>query len=213
MNDEQIWSAIDTQRLSVAAVLDGLTEDQWAQASLCAGWTVRDVAAHLTLQQVGLGEALAGVIRHPALGMNRMILQMARRQSALPTDELTARIRGMVGSRKPNVGTTCREALIDALVHGQDITVPLGIDLPMPVEPAAEAASRVWQTGWPWHARRAFAGFRLSATDMDWAVGEGRDIEGPIEAIVLTLTRRSVALPRLAGSGAAALQARLASTR
>ena len=135
MNDEQIWSAIDTQRLSVAAVLDGLTEDQWAQASLCAGWTVRDVAAHLTLQQVGLGEALAGVIRHPALGMNRMILQMARRQSALPTDELTARIRGMVGSRKPNVGTTCREALIDALVHGQDITVRLGSTSPCPSSP------------------------------------------------------------------------------
>ena len=89
---------------------------------------------------------------------------------------------------------TPRETLVDALVHGQDITVPLGRPLPVPVDAAAAAASAVWGRAWPWHARRRFAGFRLRATDTDWTAGEGTPLDGPIDAILLLLTGRPAAL-------------------
>ena len=54
---DQVWEAIDGQRMRVAGLLDGLPSGEWQQPSLCAGWTVRDVAAHLTLQEIGLGGA------------------------------------------------------------------------------------------------------------------------------------------------------------
>jgi len=40
--------------------------------------------------------------------------------------------------------------------------------------------------------------------------GEGRDVEGRIEAVLLLLTGRLVVLPRLSGHGIAELRARLA---
>lgn len=208
MDEDAIWRAIDAQRLALADLLDQLTDEEWRRPSLCDGWTVRDVAAHLNLQQVTLADVVAQVIRAPR-GLNRTIHDTAVQRAALPTERLTQTIRDVVGSRRHNVGVTCRETLVDISVHCQDIAVPLGRALPVPVEAAAVAASRVWHLRWPFRAKKRFAGFRLVATDVPWAVGAGLRVEGPIEAVLLVLTGRLVALPRLAGPGLPDLRDRL----
>ena len=78
------------------------------------------------------------------------------------------------------------------LVHTQDICIPLGIDRPMPTAAAVVAAKRVWQRGFPFHARRRFAGVRLVDSDADFAVGQGRVVEMPIRELLLLLTGRPV---------------------
>ena len=75
----------------------------------------------------------------------------------------------------------------------------------------------MWARGWPFWPRKKLDGFRIVATDVEWAVGEGRTLdgrtlEGPIEAILLLLNGRPVALRRLAVGGVEALQMRLAPT-
>jgi hypothetical protein len=94
-------------------------------------------------------------------------------------------------------------------VHSQDIAVPLGRVLVMPPQAAAFAAMRVWRSHprlWP---HRRFAGFALTATDADFTVGDGRPVHGPIDAILLLLTGRNVALPRMSGEHAPALAGHL----
>nr|BFE80642.1 hypothetical protein GCM10020093_032430 [Planobispora longispora] len=49
MNRDEVWQAIDHERSTLADLFDDLSEKEWATASLCDGWSVRDVAAHLTL--------------------------------------------------------------------------------------------------------------------------------------------------------------------
>jgi uncharacterized protein (TIGR03083 family) len=142
---------------------------------------------------------------------NVMIRDSARRQAALPVEEYSRRLRGMVGSRRKAPGVTHLEPLIDILVHGQDIAIPLGRTRTMPVEAAATAATRVWTTSWPFHARRKLRGLQLVATDVSWTVGQGPRVEGPISALLLLLTGRGAALARLSGSGARELPARLSS--
>ena len=44
MDEENVWRAVDRQRVSVADLLAQLSEDEWGRPSLCTGWTVRDVA-------------------------------------------------------------------------------------------------------------------------------------------------------------------------
>ncbi|MEU8080116.1 maleylpyruvate isomerase family mycothiol-dependent enzyme [Catellatospora citrea] len=209
MNRDQVWQAIDAQRQVIADLLAQLSEDDWQQPSLCVGWTVRDVAAHLTLQQLGLRDVLRELPHVRLRGMNRQILDMARRHAELPTAELVARIRAMIGSRRHNLGVTPLETLIDILVHSQDIAVPLGRRLAMDPSAAAAAATRVWALNWPFRARRRMAGFRLTATDTDWTMGEGAEVSAPMEAILLVLTGRLTALPALSGTGSTALAARL----
>ena len=207
MDSDELWAAIDDQRRRTADLLETLTPDQWAHASLCDGWTVRDVAAHLTLQQQHVTDALGFFLRHPSLvrslTLNRVIHRSARIQATLPTEEIIRRIRASIGSRRHNAFVSERETLTDILVHGQDIAVPLGLDLEMPTAAAAEAATRLWQTRGTWLSRVFLPlpvdGCRLTATDVAWDVGEGAEVAGPIGALLLVLTGRSALAGQLTG--------------
>jgi uncharacterized protein (TIGR03083 family) len=209
MDEDQVWTAIDGQRRRVAALLDGLTADQWRHDSLCEGWSVLDVAAHLTLQQLTVADAVRFAVRHPSLvrDVNRVIHESARLQAAaLTPEEIVAAIRDMVGRRRHNVGVTRYETLVDILVHGLDIAVPLHLELEVAREAAAVAAARV----------RSFDGrgrnrvfrdiplraYRLVATDTEWVSGDGPEIRGPIAALLLLVTGRPARLPELSGRGA-----------
>ena len=215
LDRDQIWQAIDAQRLSVADLLEQLSDDEWRQPSLCAGWTVRDVAGHLTLQQVGPVGVIGMMLRWRG-SLDRMIRDVAcRRAAALSTGQIIAEIRDMVGSRRHTVGVTYIETLTDILVHGQDIAIPLGRRLDMPPEAAAVAASRVLSMRWPppLPSARKVAGFRLIATDVSWSVGDGPEVRAPIGVILLACAGRLAALPQLSGEGAPDLAARLSTAR
>jgi uncharacterized protein (TIGR03083 family) len=210
MDEDAVWAVVDRERSGVADLLAGLSAHELAQPSLCVGWRVRDVAAHLALAHTGLGEALRAAVRARG-SFDRMIRDSALRHAAgTPPDRVVGQIRGMVGSRRHAPGITFLEPMIDVLVHGLDVAVPLGRPRCMPVDAAAVAATRVWTMPWPlsttFDARRRMRGLRLVATDTDWSAGEGARVEGPVEALLLLLTgRTAVAVPRLSGPGVARL--------
>jgi len=211
-DDDRVWQTIDAQRRLVADLLASLSDDEWRQPSLCDGWTVKDVAAHLTLQQLGFGD-LFGTMRRWRGNMDRTIQYMAcRRAAAWPTGRIVAELRGMVGSRRHTLGVTYLETLTDILVHGQDIAIPLGRRLDMPAEVAAVAASRVLSMRWPppLPSVRTVARFRLTATDTDWSAGDGPEVRGPMAALLLVCCGRLAALPELSGDGIAGLTSSLA---
>jgi uncharacterized protein (TIGR03083 family) len=205
-----IWQLIDAQRLALADLLDDLADDEWRQPSLCAGWTVRDVAAHLTLQQLRVRD-LMGVVPRWRGTMDRTIASEARRRAALPTAQVVAEIRGMVGSQRRNAGVTEKETLTDILVHSQDIAIPLGRPLPMAPGAAAIAASRCLSMRWPppLKASRIARRFTLTATDTTWSAGDGPEVRGPMAALLLVITGRRAALAQLTGPGVAELGRRL----
>ena len=124
MERDQVWQAIDDERASLAALLDDLSEQEWETPSLCARWRVRDVAAHLTLAQIGVLPAVVAAARARG-NFNRMIHDTAVRQARRPLREYAPRLRAMAGSRKKAPGVSHLEPLIDVLVHGQDIAIPL----------------------------------------------------------------------------------------
>ncbi|TQM57534.1 maleylpyruvate isomerase family mycothiol-dependent enzyme [Humibacillus xanthopallidus] len=212
---DAMWAAIDDQRARTADLLVRLTQDQWGHRSLCEGWTVRHVAAHLTLQQQGIGDALTFVLRHPrmlrSVTLNATIHDSAVLQAQLlSTSEIIARIRAGIGSRRHNAFVTPLETLTDILVHSQDIAIPLGLEVPMQPAAAAVAATRRWDTRHTWLAsvnrRIPLDDYRLVATDTDWTQGEGPEIAGPIAGLLLLLTGRDAALEHLTGAGVAALR-------
>src|SRR6185437_13598751 len=212
MSREEIWQVIDGQRTSLADLLEDLSEQEWRHPSLCDGWTIRDVAAHLTLQQLGATAAIAMMARYRG-DIDKAVRESARlRAAALSPGQLIAAIRATAGSRRHNFGVTYRETLIDALVHAQDIAMPLGRRRPMPPEAAATAATRIWTMHWPppFPASRAMRQFRVTATDIPWAAGHGLEVRAPIGAILLLSAGRLSALPELTGDGAAELTGRLA---
>src|ERR1700733_6173312 len=164
MDRDEIWQVIDDQRLGLADLFDDLSAQEWQAASLCRRWRVRDVAAHLTLAQLGVLPAAAALLRARG-GLERMIHETPRRPAPRRPGGDAGLPRSMPGSRRKAPGITDLEPLIDVLVHGQDIALPLNRARPMPAPAAAAAATRAWSMGRPFHAERKLSGLRRAATD------------------------------------------------
>ena len=57
-------------------------------------------------------------------------------------------------------------------------------------------------------AKKRIAGLKLTATDMDWSHGNGPEVTGPAEALVMMMAGRLVALDDLSGEGKTTLVTR-----
>ena len=188
MNPEEIWAAVDVERADLAGIIDSLTDEQWTAPSLCDGWRVRDVAAHLTHSHMSPPRMILEAVRS-GFRFDPMIRRLAVEDSRSRA-EIAAALRGMAGARRKVPGTSVAQPLIELLVHGQDIAVPLGIDRLMPPAAALEAAKRLSGMTFPINATRRIEGIRLEASDADFTVGEGRTIRSPIGDIVMILAGR-----------------------
>ena len=119
---------------------------------------------------------------------------MAREDQRTP-EEITAAMRAMVGGRRRPPGTAVADPLMDVMVHGQDIAIPLGIERTMPIPAAVIVAERLWKMGFPFNARKRFPNVTFTATDADFSVGDGEVVRGPIQDIVMALSGRRAGLP------------------
>ena len=201
--DEEYWSAVRTLRLEVADMLDSLSPAEWEARSLCEGWRVRDVAGHLALvPTISTWQMIAAGPR-AGFDPNRINALLAVQAGSVPTQEIIRKLRDHAGDRTTARALDTRNSLFDAIVHSQDIAIPLRRDFPVSVDHTRRGLDRVWAMGWPFHARRRLAGRRLIATDTDWAVGEGPEIRGSALSLLLLLTGRTAAArSALAGAGA-----------
>lgn len=199
--DAAAWSLIETERLTLADLLEPLTPQHWSAPSLCAEWWVCDVAAHLAMTPAGAPSAGTMIA---ALAANRGRLWSAGRDVAIayaerPTAELVAILRGNAASRTRPVFVMADNILLDFVVHGQDIAVPLQIARPVPSAAGQLSLIRLWSMGWPFHARRRLANVRVSATDCDWSAGRGPDLTGTAAELLLLMTGRDSAVDGLRG--------------
>ena len=98
MDSEAVWQHIDRERLWTADLLQSLPRGAWEQPSLCEGWSVRDVGAHLTFSHARLRDVAWPAVR-TGFRYNAMIKYCALR-SPLTHEEIVATLRGFVGSRR-----------------------------------------------------------------------------------------------------------------
>ena len=211
MDKDTSWDIIDEQRSALSDLLDTLTAEEWSTPSLCEHWTVREVAAHLSMAAtVRMGETL-GYLGRARGNFDRMIRDAALdRARARSTAQIVADLRGIVGSRKLAPGTFWRDPLLDILVHGQDIARPLDRALDSPAEAAHVAAEWVWQRRFPFFPARRLRGLRLVANDVDWTRGTGAELRGPVLSLLLVSTGRAAGLNELSGPGLEVARTRLA---
>lgn len=196
------------ERRDLAGFLETLTPEQWDQPSLCRGWTVRDVVAHmLSYEEIGLREFARCFVR----ARFRFGEMNARRLEELgertPADLLDY-LRAHAEPSGPTAVADSRIGLTDGLIHHQDIRRALGQPRVVPRErlvPVLEFALMAP----PLPARRNVRGLRLVATDLGWSHGNGAEVTGPGEALLMAVCGRADALPELVGPGLGALESRV----
>ena len=201
MDKDAGWAFIDRHRVLVADILGGLTAEQWTTPSLCQGWTVREVGAHLSLApNTSVAEVLGWMVKARG-SYSRMIRDSAIDRARRPTAEIVADLRGVVGLRKLAPTTTWRDPLLDIVVHAQDIAVPLGVSVAADVDAARTSAEWAWSVRFPQIRFGRLRGLRLVADDADWTRGRGAELHGPVEQLLLLCTGRPAALAHLEGVG------------
>jgi uncharacterized protein (TIGR03083 family) len=214
MGPDASWQLIEEHRLAIADLLELLTPEEWERSSLCMGWRVRDVAAHLAL---GTSAPPVGAMIREAVrargNFDRLNHDLAVRHAQRSTSVITTELRQNAGSRDLPAVTNYRNIVFDVLVHGQDIAIPLSRTLRFSTAAGSAAAQNLWQLRWPWSTQRRFRGLSFIATDTDWSAGAGLAVRGPIRNLLLALAGRPAALPELTGDGLPEFAARIGAPR
>jgi uncharacterized protein (TIGR03083 family) len=196
------------ERTDLAAYLDTLSPQEWHAPSLCEQWTIKDVVAHMVsyeeLTPLGLMKRFAkgrfvhaneiGVQEFAPMSPSELMDFLARH---LRPRGLTAAFGGMIG-------------LVDGTIHHQDIRRALGHSRTVPVSRLTRILPLV--PGNPrLGAGRRIKGLHLFATDIEWQHGNGLEVSGTGEALLMAMAGRPEAVDELTGPGQATLAARLRS--
>lgn len=193
-----VQATVATEYDRLGRILAGQPDEAWDAPSLCAGWRVREVVAHMTMP-VRYGPAEFGAELQACGGdFTALSNRIAERDGALPTATLLADLRDETMHRWIPPGGDVTGALNHVVVHGLDITVPLGLH--RGPDPAVRSVlDQLASGGVHSYFGVDLTGVRLEATDTDWSYGSGTAdgdqvdvISGTEAELVLRLTGRTV---------------------
>jgi len=220
MDQDGTWRMVGQEFEEILAFLEALPPEDWDKPSLCEGWRVQDVAVHLLVDEAfreigwlrGLAK-LAGM----RFSVHRANAWWVERNRPRPAADILAIWRRSLASgpvgRAP--GLVARAlgpdtALRAGVIHHQDMRRPLGMTRDIPAERllGVLAAITTRRGSINLGSQQRAAGLRLRATDVDWVHGDGPEVSGPGEALIMALAGRGTALAELHGDGKSVLAVR-----
>ncbi|NJC24009.1 uncharacterized protein (TIGR03083 family) [Arthrobacter pigmenti] len=203
-----IWPTVHAERIALADDLEALTPEQWATPSLCSGWDVHDVVAHLI--------ATAKItpwsfIKHfAAAGFDfdkANANEVSDERKGSPAETLSSFRAVQFRTSSPPAPKDTR--LVEAFVHGEDIRRPLGIVRDYPAAAVVRALALQARTSVAVGGGKGLiAGLTLTATDAEFIHGTGPTVEGSAISLLMAVSGRRTALADLSGPGKPVLEAR-----
>lgn len=194
-----IQDLIAAERRELAAVLDGLSPAGWATPTLCAGWRVPEVVAHLTMPFRMSTGRFARELLKSAGRFNHMADRVARRDAAeLSPEALVASLRDNAEHPWRPPGGGAEGALSHDVIHGLDITTALSLDRNVPGE-RLEVVLNGLKPQQVRYFGADLAGVSLRADDLDWSYGTGSLLTGAAQDLLLVLCNRRLPSGRLRG--------------
>jgi uncharacterized protein (TIGR03083 family) len=198
--DAYLQPVAAAELLSLANLLDAASDAQWDTASLCAGWRVREVVAHMTMAARYSEEEFMAELQRCGFDFTRLSNEIAARDASLPTDELIENLRSEVMQQWAPPGGGYHGALNHAVIHGLDVTVPLGAPRLAPDQTIRLILEDLTQGDVNKRFGIDIAGRHLEATDLDWSFGAGPALRGAAADLALTICGRALPPGRLEGA-------------
>ncbi|MFJ8166583.1 maleylpyruvate isomerase family mycothiol-dependent enzyme [Streptomyces sp. NPDC096136] len=195
-------AVIAAERRRLADLFDGLREDEWDAPSLCEGWSVREVVAHMSMGfRLSLPATLAELVKARG-NLHRMTGRVARRDAAAHS---AAELSGFLRDNADHPWTPPVGGLTSALghdvVHGLDVTTALGLDRRVPEDRLPVLLDAVRPGGLRFFGVD-LTGVRLCAEDADWSYGAGAPVYGAAQDLLLVTFGRRLPPGRLHGGAA-----------
>ena len=198
-DDSDLQPVVAAELLALADLLESATDAQWDTPSLCAGWRVREVVAHMTMAARYSEEEFMAEWRRCDFDFGRLSNEIASRDGGLPPGELVANLRSEVMRHWMPPGGGYHGALNHAVIHGLDVTVPLGMPRTSPDDTIRIVLDDLTTGGVHEHFGTDLAGRCLQATDLDWSYGSGPVLRGTAGDLALVLCGRALPPGRLTG--------------
>lgn len=207
MAKADIWPMVHSERAALAADLQGLTDEQWQAQSLCAGWSVQSVVAHMTSTAKKTAGSFFTSLIGSGFSFDRMVAKDIAAETAGGTAATLAGFRAVVNATTHPPGPT-ESWLGETVIHAEDIRRALGMSHHYPIEALTTVADFYKGSNLIIGTKRRIAGVSLRATDTDWSHGSGPEVRGGMLALLMAMTGRTAALVDLSGDGVAVLQGR-----
>ncbi len=201
------FSIIATERRAFADTLEALTPEQWATPSLCEGWTVKDVAAHLLMGPTASMPEFVVAMATSRFDFHRANRKLTAKRADQPTGKIVALIREHADSRFTPPRQDWHAPLMDLFIHRLDCLVPLGIPTGRPLAPWTDILDFLLESATQrFFARSQAPDVTLVATDLKWSHGTGPRVQGTVETLGLALSGRTAGIAGLSGPGTAVLR-------
>jgi len=189
-----VWPVVHEERRRLVADLSELSDDQWGRPSLCTGWDVHDVVAHLvdSAKTTRLGFARRLIAARFDFDLdNARGVERERRNDPQETLRALADATELTCTPPENLATR----LVEAIVHGEDVRRPLGISADYPIAVVLVALEYQLRTGVSMGGGKERAqGVRLVAEDAGTSWGEGDEVRGSALDLLLAVSGRPTGL-------------------
>jgi uncharacterized protein (TIGR03083 family) len=205
-----LWPITLRARQSLISTLEGVEDDRWDVGSLCEGWTIRQVLAHLILAARPPAGRYATAVLKARGDFDRANHLLAVAGAQRPPDQLLSEYRAVVAHRFSPPGWPAAAPLSDILLHSLDVRLPLGIETDEPgqhYEPVLDLLFSRFRRSF---TSRGRPNVRWTAEDHAWSHGDGPEVRGAMQDLALTAAGRAARIDRLSGDGVAAVRAWLA---
>jgi uncharacterized protein (TIGR03083 family) len=208
MAKKDLWRLIRAERQALADDLDGLAVTKWSTPSLCEGWTVRDVLAHMTATAEMTPAKFLPKLAGAGFSLTKLSQKDIDERTKGDPSSTYERFKSRISSRNHPPGPT-ESWLGEAVVHSEDVRRPLGIAHTYSTDALTAVADAYRKSNLVLGGKKRVAGLTLKATDADWSAGEGPEVSGPMISLVLAIAGRRAALDDLEGDGVSTLTSRM----
>jgi uncharacterized protein (TIGR03083 family) len=182
----------------VAPTFDGLADllasapaGTWDAPSLCEGWQVRHVVAHVAMPVRLTPETFGAEMAAAGGDFGVLSNTVAARDASLPPADQLAALRSpaLQAWQPPGGGEV--GALTHAVIHSLDVTVALDQPAVAPADAVIAVLDQLTGADGAWFGID-LTGVRLEATDTDWSWGDGDVVRADSGQLVALLSGRTL---------------------
>ncbi len=188
----ELQPLVAAQFAALAAALERQPATAWSEPSLCEGWSVSHVVAHLTMAARYPADRFQAELAADDFDFQRMSDRLAAQDRSLPPRALLDDLQSDTMAAFEQPGGGWAGSLSHVVIHGLDVTLPLGLGRVCSDDAALLVLDGLVSPG----DRTVFGvpidGSAFRATDLPWQCGAGADRTAPAGELIAVLSGRRV---------------------
>jgi uncharacterized protein (TIGR03083 family) len=189
--ENDLQPLVASEYRSLYDALSALAEAEWNRDSLCEGWSIRQVIAHLTMPARYSPEQYGAELAAAGYDFTTVSNRVAARDASLPRGQLLADLASDTLAQWSTPDGGVIGSLAHVVIHGLDATVPTGLGSVASEDAVRAVLDNLTSQGVHRHFGTSIDGRRLEAEDIAWTYGTGETVTAPAHLLILALAGRA----------------------